>query len=102
METDLQYNVVIIEPDPRVEIDLATIPQQIRDSGFQPSEMTIRAVGTVEIVGPETRFQIRGWSGSILLVGGGVSEGKQRISARVLYIDEPIRLLVEDPSDDPR
>ena len=79
--------------DPQVEIDLAAIPQQIRDSGFQPAEMTIRAVG---IVGPETRFQIRGWSGSIPLVGGSVSEGEQRISARVLYLDEPIRLLVED------
>ena len=96
METNLQFNVVIIEPDPRVEIDLAKIPQQIRDSGFRPAEMTIRAVGIVEIVGPETRFQIRGWSGSIPLVGGGVSEGEQRISARVLYVDEPIRLLVED------
>lgn len=79
---DLQTNVVTITPDGRREYDLRRFPQAIRDSGFKPGAMRIRARGDVDSGG---RFRIAGWRRWLdVAAPGRLEEGQGvRIVARV-------------------
>ena len=59
MTTDLQRNVVTIDPADDVALDLAAIPDAIVDAGFRAGRMWVRAAGHPTAGGDA--FLIDGW-----------------------------------------
>lgn len=67
MTTDLQRNIVTIEPESDVALDLAAIPTAIVDAGFRAGRMWVRATGRPTPAGDA--FLIDGWSAPLPLAG---------------------------------
>ena len=90
IEIDLQTNLVTIRPDSGLEYDLRVFPRAIRDSGFRPGQMRIRARGAL---GPDGRtFRIHGWSQVLPLTGSPrVAAEDVGVIARVSY-DNDLKL----------
>lgn len=95
IEIDLQTNVVTITPDSAREYDLRAFPRAIRDSGFKPGEMRIRARGDIDAQG---RLRIHGWSAPLQLTKPAATAQDLQFRGRVNYEGESVVLVpVEEP-----
>ena len=59
MSVDLQTNIVTIGPAADRVLELAAVPQAIRQSGYRPGTMRVRARGRT--VADGSAFLIEGW-----------------------------------------
>jgi copper chaperone CopZ len=100
VHVDLQANLVTITLDPRVEVNLRSIPEAVRGSGFTPGEMCLRARGEYEGESDTRMFRISGWSRSLPLTSGGRAGTSAVLNARVDYSGQGgVRLIeiVQEP-----
>lgn len=71
VEIDAQQNQVVVTPVPNGSLDLAAVREVVRNAGFEPSGMTLRAIGRVTIVRNATTLALAGESAIILAPGDG-------------------------------
>jgi hypothetical protein len=95
IDIDLQSNVVTIGPATDREFDLESIPSAIRDAGFRPSDMHVRAHGAFDASRSDC-FRIRGWSRCYPVRGttGTTPSGEITLEADVAFGEEPGNLLL--------
>ncbi len=93
---DVQDNVVTIVPSARIAPDLAAIPAAVRDAGFRPGRMWLRAEGATTALPDDTPgFRIAGWPAPLPLAGPAAAAAE--LQAEVLWRDGPLRLQVVRP-----
>ena len=89
IDVDLQTNLVTLRCGPSEAIDLAAIPRVIREAGFRPKDMRIRARGEFVADG----FRPVGWTTSLRVEGEvptgrtGPFEGPVRVAEDGLWFD---------------
>jgi hypothetical protein len=85
--------VVSITFDSGIEFDLSAIPDTIRESGFTPGEMYVRARGTVEGTGANRQFRIRGWRQTYPVSSPPPRQNEVNLHAKVEYSGDSIHLV---------
>jgi hypothetical protein len=93
---DLQANLVTIEPVTDRTLELAAVPRAIRESGFRPGSMRLRARGTLAEGG--RAFRIAGWPEPLPIQGPApASPGPLTIEALVEAHDGAVVLRLLRP-----
>lgn len=96
IQVDLNTGWVTLRCGPDEAIDLASVPRAIRDAGFEPSVLQLRARGRV-VDAPTPAFRIDGWS-QILPLSAPSPSLPRDVSIEAVVTgwqtEEPLRLVV--------
>jgi hypothetical protein len=96
IQVDLATGWVTLRCGPDEAVDLASVPRAIRDAGFEPTALQLRAQGTF-VDAPAPAFRVDGWEHALPLSSPLPSLTRcVSIEAEVTgwQTEEPLRLVV--------
>ena len=97
MTVQLQTNVVTVEPARDRVLDLAAVPRRIRETGYRPGRMWLRAEGRFVPLDGGLGFQVSGWPSPLPVAGHGAGRlGPATIRAQVRVEADRVVLVTDD------
>jgi len=93
VSVDLQTNIVAVEPARDRVLDLAAVPRAIRETGYRPGSMRLRARGAFVPLDGGRGFLVAGWPKAFPAVGDlPAGDGPVTIEAAVEVDGGGVRL----------